>query len=109
MASEAWRKEKEFLDYMFVSLHHGGLVDAEEHLPDADVPEGEARRSVGTPTAPKSSMLPKTPIDGIPPTPLGPQSVSASGSTRLGFDHLDNLCKLMEQLGELRDQNSRVG
>ena len=29
-------------------------------------------------------------------------------SARGGLDHLDNLCKLMEQLGELRDQNSRL-
>ena len=42
---------------------------------------------------------------GIPAVPTSP-GLPASG--RAGFDHLDNLCKLMEQLGELRDQNSRV-
>ncbi|GFU26966.1 uncharacterized protein NPIL_115582 [Nephila pilipes] len=34
----------------------------------------------------------------------------AAGPTvsKVGLDHLDNLCKLMEQLGELRDTNSRL-
>ncbi|GFU14228.1 uncharacterized protein TNCV_3579051 [Trichonephila clavipes] len=34
----------------------------------------------------------------------------AAGPTvsKVGLDHLDNLCKLMEQLGELRDTNSKL-
>ncbi|GIY92911.1 uncharacterized protein CEXT_427841 [Caerostris extrusa] len=28
--------------------------------------------------------------------------------SKVGLDHLDNLCKLMEQLGELRDTNSKL-
>ena len=41
-------------------------------------------------------------------TPTIPMSPTIPASRRAGLDHLDNLCKLMEQLGELRDQNSRV-
>nr|CAD7433511.1 unnamed protein product [Timema monikensis] len=33
---------------------------------------------------------------------------SSSGGPKVGLDHLDNLCKLMEQLGDLRDQNSKL-
>jgi histidyl-tRNA synthetase len=27
---------------------------------------------------------------------------------KVGFDHLDNLCKLMEQLGDLKEQNNKL-
>jgi len=30
------------------------------------------------------------------------------GLTQVGFDHLDNLCKLMEQLGDLKEQNNKL-
>lgn len=34
--------------------------------------------------------------------------VSSGGGAKIGLDHLDNLCKLMEQLGDLREQNSKL-
>ncbi|KAM7305917.1 uncharacterized protein ISCGN_015813 [Ixodes scapularis] len=30
------------------------------------------------------------------------------GKPKVGLDHLDNLCKLMEQLGDLKEQNSKL-
>lgn len=33
---------------------------------------------------------------------------STSSSTKVGLDHLDNLCKLMEQLSELRETNNKL-
>lgn len=33
---------------------------------------------------------------------------SMDNQPKVGLDHLDNLCKLMEQLGELREQNNRL-
>lgn len=35
-------------------------------------------------------------------------TVSSGGGAKVGLDHLDNLCKLMEQLGDLREQNSKL-
>lgn len=35
-------------------------------------------------------------------------NVSSGGGAKVGLDHLDNLCKLMEQLGDLREQNSKL-
>jgi hypothetical protein len=35
-------------------------------------------------------------------------NVSSGGGAKIGLDHLDNLCKLMEQLGDLREQNSKL-
>ncbi|XP_043210325.1 uncharacterized protein LOC122375160 isoform X2 [Amphibalanus amphitrite] len=34
------------------------------------------------------------------------KSATAGGSSKVGLEHLDHLCKLMEQLGDLREQNS---
>ena len=36
----------------------------------------------------------------------GRKSASAVGSSKVGLEHLDHLCKLMEQLGDLKEQNS---
>lgn len=33
---------------------------------------------------------------------------TSGGGTKVGLDHLDNLCKLMEQLSELREANSKL-
>lgn len=86
-SAEAWQQEKEFLDYMFVSLHGGGSGGDESE-------SGRTRRSgqasCGGSTATVSN---KSPVKTEAPA---------------GLDHLDNLCKLMEQLGELRDANSRL-
>ncbi|KAJ4434064.1 hypothetical protein ANN_16383 [Periplaneta americana] len=35
-------------------------------------------------------------------------NTSSGGGAKVGLDHLDNLCKLMEQLGDLREQNSKL-
>jgi hypothetical protein len=35
-------------------------------------------------------------------------NVSSGGGAKVGLDHLDNLCKLMEQLGDLREKNSKL-
>lgn len=41
------------------------------------------------------------------PRPSVPSEPSDS-QPKVGLDHLDNLCKLMEQLGELREQNCKL-
>lgn len=40
--------------------------------------------------------------------PTRNRSPAAGPVSKVGLDHLDNLCKLMEQLGELRDNNSKL-
>ncbi|GAB6028380.1 hypothetical protein CHUAL_002547 [Chamberlinius hualienensis] len=48
----------------------------------------------------------------VAPTPsLKPTSSAANvlqGPPQIGLDHLENLCKLMEQLGDLREHNSKL-
>lgn len=99
--SEAWQQEKEFLDYMFNSLHGGGAGGADET---------GTTTATTTMTAMATSATRRT------------GRISSSGSSTsnnnkspvrtefapAGLDHLDNLCKLMEQLGELKDANSRL-
>lgn len=69
---------------MFVSLH-GAAAGSADGL------DSIARKAVhGTAAAPASQKSP------------------AKSEAPAGLDHLDNLCKLMEQLGELRDANSRL-
>lgn len=84
-SAEAWQQEKEFLDYMFVSLHGGGGGDESE--------SSRTRRSGQVSCGGSTAVSNKSPVKTEAPA---------------GLDHLDNLCKLMEQLGELRDANSRL-
>ncbi|KAG8183129.1 hypothetical protein JTE90_024432 [Oedothorax gibbosus] len=46
--------------------------------------------------------------DCVPARNRSPAVGSSNPSSKVGLDHLDNLCKLMEQLGELRDNNSKL-
>lgn len=41
-------------------------------------------------------------------SPRAKSSTPAGNTTKVGLDHLDNLCKLMEQLSELRDTNNKL-
>ncbi|RWS07667.1 uncharacterized protein B4U79_01078 [Dinothrombium tinctorium] len=36
------------------------------------------------------------------------ESMAPNETSKAGFEHLDNLCKLMQQLGELREANSKL-
>lgn len=72
---------------MFVSLHGGG---GDESEPSRTRRTGQV--SCGGNSA-ATAVSNKSPVKTEAPA---------------GLDHLDNLCKLMEQLGELRDANSRL-
>lgn len=104
--SEAWQQEKEFLDYMFVSLHHHG-ANADETEQKATKTHHHRRAgrisssgsNDGSSSGNKKSPIRSTAAPGQDVSPLVPPA---------GLDHLDNLCKLMEQLGELKDANSRL-
>ncbi len=86
MSSEAWRQEKAFLDSMLLQR------------------SGNSRQR--TPPVPSPAPLndETTPVEMASAS----SSVASVAEKPVGLDHLDNLCKLMEQLGELRDQNSRL-
>ena len=101
--SEAWQQEKEFLDYMFVSLHGGSMAD--EAATTTTAAAAAAATSPAGPSAHRRTGR------------ISSSGSSASNNNKspvrtefapAGLDHLDNLCKLMEQLGELKDANSRL-
>ncbi|XP_046406120.1 uncharacterized protein LOC124171025 isoform X2 [Ischnura elegans] len=78
LVTEALQQEDEFLAYL-MSLPVSGA---------------ERKRQPSAPT---------TPLVAAPAS-----EEQAGGPPRMGLDHLDNLCKLMEQLGDLREQNSKL-
>ena len=94
-SAEAWQQEKEFLDYMFVSLHGGGGEETESSRAGSS-----SRRSAGQQQISCHSIA--------APVPISSNKSPVKTEAPAGLDHLDNLCKLMEQLGELRDANSRL-
>ena len=60
-----------------------------------------------------SGIKDKPPQKQLPVQPPLMRSMSTQGENvnsgaKAGLDHLDNLCKLMEQLGDLREQNSKL-
>ena len=83
LISEALQQEDEFLEYLMSlpAATSGAKDKPPEKLPPVQPP---LMRSMSTHAA---------------NTPSG---------TKVGLDHLDNLCKLMEQLGDLREQNSKL-
>lgn len=100
-AEEAWQQEKEFLDYMFVSLRHGSGAD------ENGAAESSRTRRTGQ-QQPSISCI-NTTINNVDITSTTNKTLSpVKTEAPAGLDHLDNLCKLMEQLGELRDANSRL-
>ena len=121
---EAWQQEKEFLDYMFVSLHHPGGATAATALAtstsasviaSASVTAGEgAGTEVEQQQQGAASSGSTGSGKGNSRTGSGRRSGLSSNKSPVikdapaGLDHLDHLCRLMEQLGELRDANSRL-
>ncbi|XP_066994482.2 serine-rich adhesin for platelets [Anabrus simplex] len=79
LISEALQKEDEFLEYL-MSLPAAAAANKKTE------PQKQLMRSTSTYASTSSS----------------------GGGPKVGLDHLDNLCKLMEQLGELREQNCKL-
>ncbi|XP_059472303.1 uncharacterized protein LOC132194809 isoform X3 [Neocloeon triangulifer] len=54
--------------------------------------------------------LPKPQEEQRPLSQAAPadSKTSLEAPSKVGFDHLDNLCKLMEQLGDLKEQNNKL-
>jgi len=100
MAEASWQQEKEFLDYMFVSLNHGGgASSADESLGN----NTNEMRITSSGSRPRTARISSSGSSGSNNNNQQQQQAAADG-----LDHLDNLCKLMEQLGELKDANSRL-
>ncbi|XP_047106695.1 homeobox protein Hox-A3-like [Schistocerca piceifrons] len=95
LMSEALQREDEFLEYL-MSL--------------------SATANDGTAAAPAAADSGSAQDSGVAeeedPTPATGPVRSASASSQqprtAGLDHLDNLCKLMEQLGDLKEQNTKL-
>ncbi|XP_059350540.1 uncharacterized protein LOC130693334 isoform X2 [Daphnia carinata] len=100
-AEEAWQQEKEFLDYMFVSLRHGSGGD-ENGAAESSRIRRTGQQQQASSISCITTTANNTDISSTTNKNLSPVKPEA------GLDHLDNLCKLMEQLGELRDANTRL-
>lgn len=102
-AEEAWQQEKEFLDYMFVSLRHGSGGD-ENGAAESSRIRRTGQQQQASSISCITTTANNTDISSTTNKTLSPVKTEAPA----GLDHLDNLCKLMEQLGELRDANTRL-
>lgn len=120
-AEEAWQQEKEFLDYMFVSLRHGsgdenGAAESSSisrirKTAGQQQQQQQQQCCINTTTSANSVANNTDPLQTNSKSLLTMSptvAVKTETATPAGLDHLDNLCKLMEQLGELRDANSRL-
>jgi hypothetical protein len=88
LISDALQQEDEFLEYL-MSLPAASSGGKEKQKP---------QQKQQTPTQPQL-MRSVSSYSG---------QASTGGGAKVGLDHLDNLCKLMEQLGDLRQQNSKL-
>jgi hypothetical protein len=86
LISDALQQEDEFLEYL-MSLPAASTGAKEKQRKSQQKPvQPQLTRSISSYTG----------------------NVSSGGGAKVGLDHLDNLCKLMEQLGDLREQNSKL-
>ena len=104
--SDSWQQEKAFLDYMFSSLGADALPEPNRR------PAAAAGLSTPCDAPPQANGV--SPEHGQQQQAAATSFVTAAASVTpaavagVGFDQLDNLCKLMQQLGELRDHNGRL-
>nr|XP_045596433.1 uncharacterized protein LOC123757090 [Procambarus clarkii] len=111
--SAALQTERDFLDFM-LSLPQvqkegpgrpvhaqkespGRLAQVQKEGPSQKVSPGQLPQE-GAPQLRSEHRSPSRP----------PATVGGVVNTKVGLDHLDNLCRMMEQLGELREQNTRL-
>lgn len=85
LISDALQQEDEFLEYL-MSLPAASTGAKEKQKSQQKSVQPQLMRSMSSYTG----------------------NVSSGGGAKVGLDHLDNLCKLMEQLGDLREQNSKL-
>ncbi|XP_068202573.1 microtubule-associated protein futsch-like isoform X2 [Palaemon carinicauda] len=91
--SAALQTEKEFLDFML------SLPQIQKDVPGRTFPPQK-----DTSGQPLQESDPQLFSDQRPPPP----NIGGVVGTKMGLDHLDNLCRMMEQLGELKEQNTRL-
>lgn len=104
----ALQTEREFLDFML------SLPQVQKEGPGRPSPV----KKEGAPRPHQQEEGPE-PVPQEAPPPLraeseqrspsrAPATVGGVVTTKMGLDHLDNLCRMMEQLGDLKEQNSRL-
>ncbi|XP_045138539.1 uncharacterized protein LOC123520364 isoform X3 [Portunus trituberculatus] len=104
----ALQTEREFLDFML------SLPQVQKEGPGRPSPakkEGAPRplQQQEGPKPVQQEAAPPLRADSEQRSPSrAPATVGGVVSTKMGLDHLDNLCRMMEQLGDLREQNSRL-
>ncbi|XP_064109139.1 LOW QUALITY PROTEIN: uncharacterized protein LOC135217304 [Macrobrachium nipponense] len=91
--SAALQTEREFLDFML------SLPQVQKEVPGR--PFQSQKDASGQPLQESDAQLFS---DQRPPPP----NLGGVVGTKMGLDHLDNLCRMMEQLGELKEQNNRL-
>ncbi|CAL4136005.1 unnamed protein product, partial [Meganyctiphanes norvegica] len=106
--SAALQTEREFLDFMLslpqVQKEGPGRPGMQEvPLPQLHEHHSPAREPLDEPPL-SPGIVPPAPVV----VPAAPPVVGGGVQTRVGLDHLDNLCKMMEQLGDLKEQNTRL-
>lgn len=104
----ALQTEREFLDFML------SLPQVQKEGPGRPPPA----KKEGASRPPQKQEGPKPVHEEEPPpqraqseqrsSSQAPASLGGVVSTKMGLDHLDNLCRMMEQLGDLKEQNSRL-
>lgn len=86
--------EQEFLDFMF------SLPQIQKEAVDKDSKEKTTKKVTIKSHETKNVKTEKK---------VSTKSAHSGGNpSSAGFDHLDNLCRMMEQLGELKEQNTRL-
>lgn len=86
LISDALQQEDEFLDYLMSLPAASSGAKEKQHKSQQKNVQPQLIRSISS-------------YSGNAPS---------GGGAKVGLDHLDNLCKLMEQLGDLREQNSKL-
>ncbi|CAG0917198.1 unnamed protein product, partial [Notodromas monacha] len=112
IVGRALENDQSFMDYLVtVSENPALLKDGFKELrSDQKLPSTEAKLAGGDLEFPDaSSPMPKLPQNQSQlfrqQKPTRPSHASTTYSAKMGLDHLDNLCRLMEQLTDLKDQN----
>lgn len=100
--SSGERSNKTLSDGSFTSyMQHGFLTD---------VPEPSERDAIPSEVLESERDFMKY-VMSLPPEPSEKppeMQLMKSSSNKVGLDHLDNLCKLLEQLGDLKERNQKL-
>ena len=116
--SAALQTEKEFLEFMFSLPQTKKLENVKDKQHNSvDSTNGDAplktNSLVSSPVLEQKSIIPMELEPLSPETPRKKSPSRHSGqipgvTSKVGLDHLDHLCRIMEQLGDLKEQNTRL-